>query len=129
MLIGNTPGQKTLTPGKPNQTGKFGRHVITSGIVSLYEGTTICYPKSVGPMKVLATSSNEHPVVLFADNEVLADNFGRVVVDCGYTKNYISWDSAGSARYIVNACVWLLALEHKVKIGASIEPRCKTNKS
>jgi hypothetical protein len=114
-----------MKTGESNHSQQFGRHVITSGIVSLYEGMTICYPRDNGPLKVLATSSNNHPVILYADNEVMAENMGRVVVDCGYTKNYISWDSAGAARYIVNASVWLLALEYKLKMERSIEPRGK----
>jgi len=62
----------------------------------------------------LATSSDNHPAVCYADNEALQDDkVGRIVVDCGYTKNYFSWQEAGTARYIVNACVWLLGLEHK----------------
>lgn len=126
--MGNTPGGCVMTTGEATKTKQFGRHVITSGIVSLYEGVTICYPADIGPMKVLATSSNNNPVILYADNEVLAENMGRVVVDCGYTKNYISWDSAGAARYIVNATVWLLALEYKLKMERSIEPKSKITK-
>jgi len=46
---------------------------------------------------------------------------GRVVVDCGLTKLYKEWDSAGTARYVRNIAVWLLGLEHRLKIGANIQ--------
>ncbi len=76
----------------------------------------------------------------FADNEALgSDDVGRVMVDCGYTKNYTSWDEAGAARCIhsqsvflrpfitfdtlediVNATIWLLGLEHKIRLEKEI---------
>jgi len=120
VLIGNTPGNKILSIGESAQTQKFGRHMITTGIVNLYEGVTICYPSELGKLKVLATSSDGHPVCCYADNEVLPVNCGRVVVDCGYTKNYISWDEAGTSRYIINATVWLLGIEHKLRHGSPV---------
>jgi len=114
QLVGNTPAGKVLRLGDGNKAGCFGPHIITTGVISLYEGVTISYPKPLGCLQVLATSTDGHPVVCYADNEAMKDDkVGRIVVDCGYTKNYISWNEAGTARYIVNACVWLLGLEHK----------------
>jgi hypothetical protein len=50
---------------------------------------------------VLATSTDKHPVICYADNEALRDDVcGRIVVDCGYTKLYTSWGAAGAARCI-----------------------------
>jgi len=123
VLIGNTPGGKVLDVGLPSTVGQFGRHIITSGIVKLYEGVTICYPKTLGKLKVLGTSSNGNPVICYADNEVLSEPRGRVVVDTGYTKNYTSWDDAGAARYIVNATIWLLGLEHRLRMGTDLSGR------
>lgn len=45
VLKGDTPGNKTMNVGSANKTQQFGRHMITSGIVTLFEGITICYPK------------------------------------------------------------------------------------
>jgi hypothetical protein len=121
QLVGNTPGGQVLKLDGANQKGFFGPHIITTGVVNLYEGVTICYPAHLGPLKVLATSTNNHPAICYADNEALKnDDCGRIVVDCGFTKNYISWDNAGAARYIVNACIWLLGLEHKVMMGKPV---------
>src|SRR5689334_1501806 len=39
---------------------------------------------------------------------------GRIIVDCGWTKMYCSWKEAGTARYVTNATIWLLSLEHKL---------------
>jgi len=131
-LIGNTPGGKTMNVGDPNKTQSFGPHIITTGVIKLFEGITICYPvnnapsvtneKTLGPLKVLATSSDGHPAVSYADNESLSSNTcGRVIVDCGWTKMYCSWKEAGTARYISNATIWLLGLEHKLSNEGDLE--------
>jgi len=116
QLIGNTPGGYPMGVGKPTQKGSFGPHIITTGVIKLFEGITICYPDKLGPLKVLATSSNDHPAVCYADNESLKnETCGRIIVDCGWTKMYCSWKEAGTARYITNATIWLLGLEHKLE--------------
>jgi len=129
-LSGNTTGDRVLSFGKPEQPGEFDEnHIIFAGIKYLYEGVTICYPnivcppnnmptdkaspqkfsKQVGSFDVLATSSNGKPVIL--KMEQIANN-GRVIVDSGWTKLYkSSWSSVGQARYVVNACVWLVNVE------------------
>jgi hypothetical protein len=62
---------------------------------------------------------------LYADHEVLEKECGRVVVDCGFTKLYLQWDAAGTARYIVNSCIWLLSLEQKAMQGEEFVARAK----
>lgn len=76
----------------------------------------------------MATSSDGHPAICFADHEVLEDKCGRVVVDSGWTKNYCSWDEAGTARYVVNATVWLLGLERQLMQGEEITSRGQRTK-
>jgi len=117
ILTGDTPGAKVLSIGDVKNKQQFSTHIVTSGVIKLFEGITICYPKTLGPFKVLATSSDNHPVICYADNEVLEKNCGRIVLDCGWTKNYCNWDDAGTARYVVNATIWLLGLEHRVALG------------
>jgi len=127
-LEGSTPGGRVLEVGDSRVTGQFGRHLITSGITKLHEGVTISYPKENRSkiLEVLATSSNNHPAIMFAENGEgkLAANRGRIVVDCGFTKLYVHWDTAGTARYVVNATVWLLGLDHKIALGA---PLCRAD--
>lgn len=48
------------------------------------------------------------------------------MLDHGFTKLYCNWDDAGTARYVVNATVWLLALEHKTRIGVPLTARAVT---
>jgi len=133
-ILGNTPGGKILSlsnddSGGDPPVGTFKPHVITTGISRLYEGVTISYPAkksreeilkydpgcdfSYAPFKVLATSTDGHPVSLYADSQFLGESCGRILIDCGYTKMYCSWDDAGTARYVVNGVAWLLAKEKK----------------
>eukprot|EP01098_Paradermamoeba_levis_P002041 TRINITY_DN1239_c0_g1_i1.p1 TRINITY_DN1239_c0_g1~~TRINITY_DN1239_c0_g1_i1.p1 ORF type:complete len:738 (-),score=252.05 TRINITY_DN1239_c0_g1_i1:94-2172(-) len=114
-LIGNDDGQKVLEVhsggGSPaNKT--FLPHLLTTGIVKLYEGHTICFPDKPTPgFQVLANNSSGHPCMLYKEAE---NGNGRVAIDCGYTKLYLNWDTAGTERYVLNAAVWLLHLEKKV---------------
>jgi hypothetical protein len=108
-LTGNTPATKRLTP-HPHGTvpGTFKReHPVTDGILELYEGVTICYPTISHPeVHVLATSSNDHPCILYYDHGTR----GRVIIDSGFTKLHNMhgyWDSIGTGRYVRNAGCWL----------------------
>lgn len=104
----NTPGKKEMVAAADcSLPGTFKKHhPIMRGINKLYEGNTICYPTSVpAPLKVLATSSNNHPNIMYVDE---TPSTGRVIIDCGFTKLYKkNWDTAGTARYVKNATCWL----------------------
>lgn len=64
-LKGNTFASKILSVGDGNVKGQFARHLLTTGIVNLHEGITICYPdRSVDKVKVLATSSDGNPCIV-----------------------------------------------------------------
>jgi len=124
-LSGNTPGSKTLNVGEASKKGEFKRHIITSGIAKLFEGITLCYPQgdlSGSLFDVVATSSDGHPSILYADyNTDLPPSSGRILLDCGFTKLYHNFDTAGTARYIRNVCVWLLGIDHRLAIGAELQ--------
>jgi len=121
-LTGNTPAEKTLTAGDGNTAGQFQKHLITSGIKNLFEGRTVSYPESVPTsLSVLATSTDSHPVILYSSGNAKASpNAGHVVVDCGFTKLWVSWDSAGTERYVKNANVWLLGLDSRIASDAPL---------
>jgi len=115
-LVGNTPGGRILGYGNGLAPGEFDQdHLIFSGINYLYEGVTICYPEPVdhlarSSLVHLATSSNEHPCISHIES---TEEHGRVIIDSGFTKLYCSWTSAGQARYVVNACVYLVDIERR----------------
>jgi len=133
-MYGNTYADKIISYGEPSKPGEFdAKHIIFSGINYLYEGVTICYPilpadgkpethskeyaKNVGCLDVIATSSNGKPVILKMEK---TNQNGRIIVDSGWTKLYqSSWSSVGQARYVVNACVWLVDANTCGKEGKS----------
>jgi len=125
-LLGNTPGKNNLNPGDGAQKGQFAKHLLTSGIQSLFEGVTLSYLDSansnLGSLSLLATSSDGFPCMLYSDYDTgLSADKGRLVIDCGFTKLYKNWDTAGTGRYVRNVCVWLLGLEHRLAIGAELQ--------
>jgi len=116
-LGGNTPGQKALVPGNPTEKQRFdAAHLATSGITRFYEGTTISYPLvGLGDLQVLATSSDNHPVICYSTNQPhgkLDPSRGRLLVDCGFTRLWVEFNEAGTSRYISNATIWLLGLDN-----------------
>ncbi|CAF2088377.1 unnamed protein product, partial [Rotaria magnacalcarata] len=107
-LTGDYVGSKTLTfkENGQNQAGFFGQHYIFTGIKNLFEGVTICHP--VYPMGThqnklvnVATATDGSPCIGIYDPPVSSKE-GRLCLDCAFTKLYINWDTAGTARYIVN---------------------------
>jgi len=125
---GNTPGQKVLKVGARNQpvpvSGTFAPHLISTGLKHLYEGHSICYFQSTpSTFDVLATSTDGHPVIMYSRRDAFPITAGRVMIDCGFTKLYLQYDTAGTSRYICNACVWLLGLDHRIAIDAPLRGR------
>ncbi|UJR31331.1 hypothetical protein I4U23_018829 [Adineta vaga] len=104
-------GTNTMTYAENCHEGKghFGQHDIFTGIKNLYEGHTICHPEysTEASRKVfvpIATASDGNTCIAVYDpSSSSTSNEGRICLDCGFTKLYIDWDSAGTARYIVNA--------------------------
>jgi len=120
-LTGNTPAGKTLAVGDGKAKGTFGRHLITSGISNLFEGITICYPTGQFAGTTLAHSTDGNPCILYSDYDHIPSTSGRIIVDTGFTKLYNSWDTAGTERYVRNVAVWLLALDHRLKMGYNLQ--------
>ncbi|UJR10364.1 hypothetical protein I4U23_014569 [Adineta vaga] len=102
------------------QKGYFGQHDIFTGIRNLFEGITVCHPvystsKSRKIFVPIATASDGNTCISVYDPPASTSNEGRLCLDCGFTKLYINWDAAGTARYIVNASCWLLRIENHFK--------------
>ncbi|RFZ90006.1 hypothetical protein D0C36_23550 [Mucilaginibacter conchicola] len=104
-LNGDYHGDQVL--GLKSESGKSGlipNHPIFTGIEHLYEGITVSALKlNLGSLR---------PLLLGSDKEVVAGYFDsggkRAVVDGGFTRLYCNWDSAGTARFVVNAAAWLV---------------------
>jgi hypothetical protein len=64
-LEGSTPGHKVLKVGSADRSGEFDKHLLTTGLVSFHEGSTICFPTKIPQeLKTLAMSTDDHPCVV-----------------------------------------------------------------
>ncbi|CAF2739998.1 unnamed protein product [Rotaria sp. Silwood2] len=118
---GNYHGGNTMTyeENGHQEKGHFGQHEIFTGIKNLFEGITICHPvySTEENRKILVpiatTSDGNTSIAVYDPSSISTSNEGRICLDCGFTKLYINWNSAGTARYIVNASCWLLRIENR----------------
>ena len=106
---GNYYARKVLSIQKaPGEPGIIEDHLISTGIVSFFEGDTIANINIKSGLKPLIYSSDKNVVTAFYDCDGK-----RALIDGAFTR---LWDqdwgqSAGTERYIVNAASWLANLE------------------
>lgn len=103
-MFGNSQGDQVvsmLTAGKT--TGLVPGHLVTTGLVNIYEGITIAEVPTTDLLRPLVYGSNGRVVTAYFDH-----NGRRAIVDGGFTRLYNKWESAGTDRYIINAAAWLL---------------------
>jgi hypothetical protein len=93
---------------KGAEPGVIEDHLLTTGIEHLYEGHTISTlpAQQLGALKPLIYSSSGNIVGAYYDQ-----NGKRAIVDGGYTRLYLKWDTAGTGRYVKNAAAWLANAE------------------
>lgn len=100
-------GQQVV--GIQSAQGKVGLrkdHLITTGIEKLYEGHTIAVLDDLGPLQPLIVGSDGGVVAGYYDRDGK-----RAIVDGGFTRLYLAWDTAGTGRYVKNAAAWLANYE------------------
>jgi hypothetical protein len=91
---------------KPGKTGLLPDHLLTTGIEQLYEGHSIAFMPKPGPLKPLIVGTEGHVVAAYFDQ-----GGKRAIVDGGFTRLYINWDTAGTGRYVKNSAAWLANAE------------------
>ncbi|MEW5737624.1 MAG: hypothetical protein AB1938_01795 [Myxococcota bacterium] len=98
-------------------------HLLTTGIEKLYEGHSIAYLPNPGPLTPLIHGSDGHVVAAHYDQDGR-----RAIVDGGFTRLYMQWDTAGTGRYVKNAAAWLANVE---RFGDAVvaETHRKANKN
>jgi hypothetical protein len=106
-MLGNVPGDQVVNlQAKGHKRGLKPNHLLTTGLEHLYEGITIA---TIQPNQVLEPLVYGHE-----DNLVTAfyDKGGkRAILDGGFTRLYLKWDTAGTGRYVKNAAAWLANYE------------------
>jgi hypothetical protein len=101
------PGEKVVGLQKNGEgVGLKRDHLLTTGIEQLYEGHSIAYLPKPGPLVPLIHGSDGHVVAAYYDQKGR-----RAIVDGGFTRLYIQWDTAGTGRYVKNAAAWLANVE------------------
>jgi len=106
-MTGNTMGNEVvglMMGGK--KVGVMPNHLITTGLQNLYEGVTIATlsdHKDLNPL-VYGSAGNLVTAVYEKDGK-------RLILDGGFTRLYINWDTAGTGRYVKNAAAWLVNVE------------------
>ena len=88
------------------KAGVTPNHLITTGLQNIYEGITIA---------TLPDNEDLTPIIYgSADNLVTAvyeKDGKRLILDGGFTRLFIKWDTAGTGRYVKNAAAWLVNYE------------------
>lgn len=106
-MQGNTMGNQTVDiqmGGK--KIGLTPNHLITTGLQYIYEGITIATldeHEDLTPI-IYGSAGNLVTAVYEKDNK-------RLILDGGFTRLYINWDTAGTGRYVKNAAAWLVNYE------------------
>jgi hypothetical protein len=106
-MDGDVPGDKVV--GLRRSEGGVGLlqdHLITTGLEHLYEGITIATVHPNASLTPLLYGSAGNLVSAFYDHDRR-----RAIVDGGFTRLYMHWDTAGTARYVKNAAAWLANVE------------------
>jgi hypothetical protein len=106
-MSGNTPGDQVISLCTENRKiGVIPGHLLSTGIVNIYEGITIATVQTNAFVKPLIYGSNGMTVAGYYEQDGR-----RAIIDGGFTRLYHKWNSAGTARYVVNAAIWLANLE------------------
>jgi hypothetical protein len=106
-MFGDSHGDQVVSMLDNGKTsGLVPGHLVTTGLVNIYEGITIAEVPTTELLRPLVYGSNGRVVTAYFDHDGR-----RAIVDGGFTRLYNRWESAGTDRYIVNAAAWLLNIE------------------
>lgn len=107
-MSGNSMGNKVVNEAMSNGQNGFIKHQITTGLEFLYEGHTIA--------QIHYSEEQLIPILRGSDGHVVTacyDSGGkRAILDGGFTRLYVQWDDAGTARFVKNAAAWLVNWEN-----------------
>ena len=102
-MSGNEPGDKVIGFQTSSMSPGIRKgHLISTGISNIYEGVTIATVTTSGKVKPLMYSSHRHVVTA-----IVEDKKHRSLIDGGFTRLFYKWNTAGTARLIVNCAAWL----------------------
>lgn len=107
-MQGNLQGNQVVNlQKKRRKAGLLPNHLLSTGLQYIYEGITIATITDLqGVLKPLIYGSANNLVTAFYDK-----GGQRLILDGGFTRLYINWDTAGTGRYVKNAAAWLANAE------------------
>lgn len=105
-MNGNLMGDKTVMADEAENVGLAAGHMISTGLEYVYEGITIATITKTEDLTPLIYGSAGNLVTAVYDK-----GGKRAILDGGFTRLYINWDTAGTARYVKNAAAWLVNYE------------------
>jgi len=106
-MTGDVPGDQVV--GVEHTVGGVGllpNHLLTTGLQHIYEGITIATIAKTPSLSPLIYGSADNLVAAYYDHDGK-----RAILDGGFTRLYLKWDTAGTARYVKNAAAWLANAE------------------
>lgn len=113
QMLGNVMGDQVV--GLQQQSkgpGVIKDHLLTTGLAHLYEGITIATIQPNPEMEPLVYGSAGNLVAAYYDK-----GGKRAIFDGGFTRLFLKWDTAGTARYVKNSAAWLVNVE---RFGKSV---------
>lgn len=109
-MTGNLMGGKVVRELSPDRKG-FHAHLVTTGLVHLYEGITVASFQEDAVARhgfaPLLYGSAGNLITIVRDP---TSTHGAVMADTAFTRLFVQWDEAGSARYVCNAACFLAAM-------------------
>lgn len=106
-LTGNLAGDRIVSTRSGNRgAGMVPGHLINTGLENLYEGITIATVQEHASLQPVVYGSASNLVVAAYDRDGK-----RALLDGGFTRLYLKWDTAGTGRYVKNAAAWLVNYE------------------
>jgi hypothetical protein len=106
-MHGDLMGDKTVgLLGSPMSGGIKPNHLLSTGLENIYEGITIATIDAGNGLEPLIYGSAGNLVAAYYDK-----GGKRAILDGGFTRLYMKWDTAGTARYVKNAAAWLVNAE------------------
>jgi hypothetical protein len=112
-MHGNVPGGQNVPVQAMNgHVGVMKDHLLSTGLENVFEGITIATIDENQYLKPLIYGSAGNLVTA-----VYEKDGKRAIFDGGFTRLYLGWETAGTARYVKNAGAWLANYE---KFGGKV---------
>jgi hypothetical protein len=102
-------------------------HLLSTGLEHIYEGITIATLDAnyaAGGLEPLIYGSAGNLVAAYYDKDGK-----RAILDGGFTRLYMKWDTAGTARYVKNAAAWLVNAERFGALNPALATKWPSEKT